>query len=75
MIRAVDILTTRVLPIGAEEAGSIVATWAAEGDGRIVCAANVHMVMEAWDDPEFAAALDTADLAVCDGRPLVWACR
>jgi N-acetylglucosaminyldiphosphoundecaprenol N-acetyl-beta-D-mannosaminyltransferase len=33
------------------------------------------MVMEAWDDPSFAATLASADLVICDGRPLVWSCR
>jgi N-acetylglucosaminyldiphosphoundecaprenol N-acetyl-beta-D-mannosaminyltransferase len=33
------------------------------------------MVMEAWDDPAFARLLGAADLVVCDGRPLTWACR
>lgn len=74
-VRPVEVLTTRVLPVGVDEAGSVVASWAADGVGRVVCAANVQMVMEAWDDPGFATALATADLAVCDGRPLVWACR
>jgi N-acetylglucosaminyldiphosphoundecaprenol N-acetyl-beta-D-mannosaminyltransferase len=71
----ITVLTTRVLPIGVEEAASVVAAWAADGTGRVVCAANVHMVMEAWDDPSFAATLAGADLLVCDGRPLVWSCR
>ncbi len=74
-MRDVTVLTTSVLPIGADEAASVVASWAQDGVGRAVCAANVHMVMEAWDDPGFAAVLNSADLAVCDGRPLVWACR
>ena len=69
------VLTTRVLPIGAEEAASVVAAWAADGTGGVICAANVHMVMEAWDDPSFAATLASADLVVCDGQPLVWSCR
>jgi N-acetylglucosaminyldiphosphoundecaprenol N-acetyl-beta-D-mannosaminyltransferase len=33
------------------------------------------MVMEAWDDPAFAATLATADLTFCDGRPLHLFCR
>lgn len=74
-IRAANVLSTPVLPIGAEEAASVIASWAADGRGRAVCAANVHMVMEAWDDTAFAALLEGADLIVCDGRPLVWACR
>ncbi len=72
--RGVQVLTMRVLPVAADEAASVVAAWAAEGRCRVVCAANVHMVMEAWDDPQLAASLDGADLAVCDGRPLVWTC-
>jgi N-acetylglucosaminyldiphosphoundecaprenol N-acetyl-beta-D-mannosaminyltransferase len=69
------VLGTPVLPVGVDEAAGVVAVWAAEGGGRAVCAANVHMVMEAWNDPEFAELLSGADLNVCDGRPLVWVCR
>jgi N-acetylglucosaminyldiphosphoundecaprenol N-acetyl-beta-D-mannosaminyltransferase len=69
------VLTTRVAPIDAAAAGDLVARWAAGAAGRAVCAANVHVVMEAWDDASFAATLAQADLVVCDGRPLVWAAR
>ena len=47
-------------------------TWAREPHGRYVCAANVHMVMEAWDDPSFQAIVNAADLVTPDGMPLVW---
>ncbi len=69
------VLTTWVDPISPEATASRVATWALEPAGRVVCAANVHMVMEAWDDLSFADELSQADLVVCDGRPLVWYCR
>lgn len=42
------------------------------GAGGYVCVATVHMVMEAHDDPEFAAVVNAADLVVPDGMPLVW---
>ena len=42
---------------------------------RTVCAANVHMVMEAWDDEGYQALVNQADLVVADGQPLVWALR
>lgn len=74
-MREVSILRTRVLPIDVQEAASVIASWAVDGVGRVVCAANVHMAMEAWDDSRFGALLSSADLVVCDGRPLVWACR
>lgn len=44
-------------------------------DGVYVCAANVHMCMEAFDDASFLEIVNDADLVVPDGRPLVWAQR
>ena len=41
-------------------------------NGGYVCVATVHMVMEAYDDAEFAAKVNAADLAVPDGMPLLW---
>lgn len=41
----------------------------------MICATNVHMVMEAHDDPMFSGVVNGADLVVADGRPVVWACR
>jgi N-acetylglucosaminyldiphosphoundecaprenol N-acetyl-beta-D-mannosaminyltransferase len=69
------ILTTGVLPVSAREAAEVMLGWEEERVGRAVCAANVHMVMEAWDDSSFAAVLAAADLVFCDGRPLLWFCR
>ena len=42
------------------------------GNGGYVCFSTVHMVMEAHDNPEFAAKVNGADLIVPDGMPLVW---
>jgi N-acetylglucosaminyldiphosphoundecaprenol N-acetyl-beta-D-mannosaminyltransferase len=41
----------------------------------MVCVATVHMVMEAWDDPDYRALVNGADLVTPDGVPLVWALR
>ena len=43
--------------------------------GAYICAANVHMCMEAYDDLDFRQVVNGADLIVPDGRPLVWAQR
>ena len=43
--------------------------------GRYICAANVHMTMEAFDDPVFRRSINEADLVLPDGVPLVWALR
>lgn len=50
-------------------------TWAQKAESRFVCIANVHMVMQAYDDPEFRAVVNSADLVTPDGMPLVWMLR
>jgi N-acetylglucosaminyldiphosphoundecaprenol N-acetyl-beta-D-mannosaminyltransferase len=57
------------------DATQLVLAWAAGGESRTVCLANVHMIMEAYDAPGFRAVLDAADLVCPDGMPLVWALR
>lgn len=49
--------------------------WAQAGESRYVCVANVHMVMEAYDSPDFRKIVNAADLVTPDGMPLVWALR
>ena len=46
--------------------------WSKNRLSRVVCAANVHMLMEAHWDPTFARVLHSADLVTPDGMPLVW---
>jgi len=47
----------------------------AQSGGGMTCVATVHMVMEAFDDPEFQRLVNAADLVTSDGVPLVWALR
>jgi N-acetylglucosaminyldiphosphoundecaprenol N-acetyl-beta-D-mannosaminyltransferase len=49
--------------------------WAKRGDSRAVFFANVHVLMEAFDDSGFRAQLNRADLVNPDGMPLVWSLR
>ena len=42
------------------------------GRGGYVCFSTVHMVMESYDAPEFGAKVNTADMVVPDGMPIVW---
>lgn len=46
--------------------------WASERASKVVCVANVHMLMEGYWKPEFAKVLTEADLLTPDGMPLVW---
>lgn len=56
-------------------ATDLVLHWASRHESRAVCLANVHMIMEAHDAPEFRAVLEVADLVCPDGMPLVWSLR
>jgi N-acetylglucosaminyldiphosphoundecaprenol N-acetyl-beta-D-mannosaminyltransferase len=49
--------------------------WAKDHQSRYICAANVHMVMEAYDHKEFKEILRTSDMVTPDGMPLVWILR
>jgi N-acetylglucosaminyldiphosphoundecaprenol N-acetyl-beta-D-mannosaminyltransferase len=50
----------------------LIMKWANRRLSKVVCVANVHMIMEAHQNPEFAAVLSHADLVTPDGMPLVW---
>jgi N-acetylglucosaminyldiphosphoundecaprenol N-acetyl-beta-D-mannosaminyltransferase len=69
------ILGMRVDATSYADATERVIAWAREGAPRTVCVANVHMTMEAWDDPAFLKLVNGADLVTPDGMPLVWALR
>jgi N-acetylglucosaminyldiphosphoundecaprenol N-acetyl-beta-D-mannosaminyltransferase len=49
--------------------------WATARESRTVCVANVHMLMEAYWNPDFGTVLQNADLVTPDGMPLVWMMR
>ncbi|MET0753336.1 MAG: WecB/TagA/CpsF family glycosyltransferase [Pyrinomonadaceae bacterium] len=40
--------------------------------GGYVCFSTVHMVMESYDNAEYARKVNGADLIITDGMPLVW---
>jgi N-acetylglucosaminyldiphosphoundecaprenol N-acetyl-beta-D-mannosaminyltransferase len=54
-----------------EEHVAAIATLGKEHRSSYVCCVNVHMCMEAQDDPEFAAVVNGADLATADGMPIL----
>lgn len=69
------ILGMRVDPTSYREATRAILSWAHKGESRYVCVANVHMVMEAFDHPDFREQVNRADLVTPDGMPLVWMLR
>ncbi|WP_219904679.1 WecB/TagA/CpsF family glycosyltransferase [Stenomitos frigidus] len=74
-VRHRHILGMRVDGTSYQDATQRVILWAKAAESRYVCAANVHMVMEAYDQGEFARTVNNADLITPDGKPLVQALR
>ncbi len=49
--------------------------WGQSNLSKVVCVANVHMLVEATRSPSLANVLHNADLITPDGMPLVWMLR
>lgn len=71
----VPILGVYVDPTSYVAALKQVFDWASTAESRYICAANVHMLMEAQDSAEYRDVLNQADLVAPDGMPLVWMLR
>ena len=69
------ILGTKVYPTTYRQAADQIMKWALSSQSRYVCVANVHMVMEAYDDSDFKKVVNNADMITPDGMPLVWLLR
>ncbi len=69
------VIGTRVDATTYEAATAQVIEWARAGQSRVVCIANTHSIMQAYDDPSFRSILNAADLVTPDGMPLAWVLR
>ena len=69
------VLGTRVDATTYAAATQQILGWASASESRYVCVANVHVLMEAHDSPDFRKVLEGADLVTPDGMPLVWMLR
>lgn len=49
--------------------------WAKENQGKMICIANTHMLVEAYQNTQFAEVLRQGNLLTPDGMPLVWMLR
>ena len=74
-LSSTHILGVRVDATSYTQASELVSTWAKDEVSRMVCIANVHMLMTAYDDDAFRSVLQAADLVTPDGMPLVWTLR
>lgn len=66
------VLSSAITALRFEDQMNTILRWACRRESRMVCVANVHMVMEAYWQPKFAQILHNADLVTPDGMPLVW---
>lgn len=69
------ILDVNISPTSYLQASQLIREWANHNESRYVCAANVHMVMEAHDSSQVRDVVNNADLVTPDGMPLVWVMR
>ena len=69
------LLEIRVDGTSDSETANAVANLATSGAGGMVCAADVHMVMEAFGDPSFRRTIDSADRVTPNRVSLIWALR
>lgn len=69
------ILDVRVDATSYDDATERILSWSRDSRGRYVCVCNVHMIMEAFDDPGYRKVVTDADLVTPDGMPVVWCLR
>ena len=70
-----SILGIQVTGTNYEICTKAIVSWAEELSVRNIYAANAHMLVEAYDSPEFRDIVNSADIVTPDGMPLVWALR
>ncbi|MBW4646956.1 MAG: WecB/TagA/CpsF family glycosyltransferase [Goleter apudmare HA4340-LM2] len=71
MIPKTELLNIPITCLPLDEQIMLIGCWAKMRASRVVCLANVHMIMEAYRSPSFKKNLQKADLVTPDGKPLV----
>ena len=70
-----SILGVNVVASSYDEVTEQTIAWAQQRESRMLVFANVHVIMEAFDDPAYRNCLSQADMVNPDGVPLVWALK
>lgn len=71
MIPKKELLDIPVTCLPFEEQIMLILRWAKLRTSKVICLANVHMLVEAYRNSSFAEVLHSADLVTPDGKPLV----
>jgi N-acetylglucosaminyldiphosphoundecaprenol N-acetyl-beta-D-mannosaminyltransferase len=67
-----NLIGSPVSSLSFNEQIDLIVGWGQERLSKVVCVANVHMLIEATKKPDFSKILHRADLVTPDGMPLVW---
>ncbi len=67
-----DLIGSPICTLPFDEQIDLIIAWARKSQSKMVYVANVHMLVEAWQNLHFAKAMKKADLVTPDGLPLVW---
>lgn len=71
----INVTGTGITALPFEEQIDVMISWAKERTSRVVCVANVHMLMESRWNESLQNVLEGADLITPDGMPIVWVMR
>ena len=71
----VDVTGVSVPSLPLREQVTTMVRWAQQRVSKVVCVANVHMLMESRHNLGLRSVLANADLVTPDGMPLVWMMR
>lgn len=67
-----SLIVTPISTLAFNSQIDLMINWAKQRHSKMVCVANVHMLVEAWENSNFESILKSADLVTPDGMPLVW---
>lgn len=71
-LKSCNLLGTWISATSYDDACEVIEGWIADERSNYVCLANVHMMVEAHDKPQYQSVLNTAGLVTPDGMPIVW---
>jgi N-acetylglucosaminyldiphosphoundecaprenol N-acetyl-beta-D-mannosaminyltransferase len=67
-----NVIGFKVTALSFETQIDLILRWAIWRLSKVVCVANVHMLMEGHNNSDMSSVLHNADLVTPDGMPLVW---
>ena len=72
---SVEVVGAPVTALKLNDQVDLMVEWGKQRLSKVVCVANVHMLMESQHNGHLKRVLDSADLVTPDGMPLVWMMR